>query len=251
MEKYFLELILAIREAGSARFRDLRAVVQNPRTLSAKLKMLSTLGLVEKAGAAYRLTEKGEVVAEKLAEVAELIQPKPSIGGVERIPHAYYAPVVKRFCEKLLEVFGDRLVAVVLFGSVARGDWGQNSDIDLIIVADGWSNKRIWERIRELRKVERMVEASAEYANAVEAGYIPRFQPYPLSLKEAKRFNRVYLDAVLDGVILFDRDSFAEKVLSSLRKRLEEIGAKRVVLPSGSYYWVLKDLEPGEVLVLE
>lgn len=250
LEKYSLKLLLAIRETGAARFRDLRAVVQNPRTLSAKLKALGSMGLVERAGSTYRLTERGRKVAEKLVEIAELIRPQPPIVGVERIPHAYYAPVVKKFCEKLLEVFGKRLVAVVLFGSIARGDWRRDSDIDLIIVADGWSNKRVWERIRELCMVEEMVEASVEYARAVEAGYVPRFQPYPLSPEEAARFNRIYLDVVLDGIILFDREGFANRVLSSFRKKLEKMGAKRVVLPNGSYYWVLKDVEPGEVLNL-
>src|SRR5262249_12250021 len=40
-----------------------------------------------------------------------------------------------RYADHLAGALGDRLVAVVLFGSVARGDAGAGSDVDLLIVA--------------------------------------------------------------------------------------------------------------------
>ena len=42
-----------------------------------------------------------------------------------------------------------------------------------------------------------------------------------------------------------------EGVLESLRRRLEELGSHRVVLPNGRFYWVLKRLRAGEVIALE
>ncbi|RLE79589.1 MAG: nucleotidyltransferase domain-containing protein, partial [Thermoprotei archaeon] len=61
----------------------------------------------------------------------------------------------------------------------------------------------------------------------------------------------IYLDAVIDGIILYDRDGFLEAVLRSLRRRLEEMGSHRVVLPNRRFYWVLKRLRAGEVIALE
>jgi len=53
---------------------------------------------------------------------------------------------------------------------------------------------------------------------------------------------------VLDGVFLFYRDGFMRGLLGRLRGRLEELGSRRVELPRGGWYWVLRpELAPGEV----
>ncbi|KPV63686.1 MAG: hypothetical protein AOA66_0708 [Candidatus Bathyarchaeota archaeon BA2] len=56
---------------------------------------------------------------------------------------------------------------------------------------------------------------------------------------------------ILEGVILYDKDNFITLLLERLRKRLEELGSRRIQLPNGSWYWVLKpDLKAGEDLVI-
>ena len=51
-------------------------------------------------------------------------------------------PVARRFRALLDEVYGDRLVRAVLFGSRARGDAGRDSDYDIAVflrdVPDRW-----------------------------------------------------------------------------------------------------------------
>jgi uncharacterized protein len=44
--------------------------------------------------------------------------------------------VTKRVCAAAKEVLGDKLEKVVLFGSYARGDYHEWSDIDIMILAD-------------------------------------------------------------------------------------------------------------------
>ena len=44
--------------------------------------------------------------------------------------------VLDKVCEKAKTVFGDSLVAVKLYGSYARGDFDEESDIDVMIIAD-------------------------------------------------------------------------------------------------------------------
>lgn len=38
--------------------------------------------------------------------------------------------------DAITEIFGDKLSRIVLFGSYARGDFNQNSDMDIMILAD-------------------------------------------------------------------------------------------------------------------
>ena len=44
--------------------------------------------------------------------------------------------VLDKVCDQAKSVFGDSLVAVKLYGSYARGDFDEESDIDVMIIAD-------------------------------------------------------------------------------------------------------------------
>jgi len=56
---------------------------------------------------------------------------------------------------------------------------------------------------------------------------------------------------VEDAIILYDRGSFFENILNRLRKRLNELNAKRVRMGK-MWYWVLKEpYEFGEVIEIE
>ena len=55
---------------------------------------------------------------------------------------------------------------------------------------------------------------------------------------------------VEDAKILFDRDVFFGVVLERLRKRLKELGARRI-WRGNVWYWDLKpDYKPGDVIEL-
>ncbi|MDY6771367.1 MAG: nucleotidyltransferase domain-containing protein [Candidatus Nanohaloarchaea archaeon] len=47
-----------------------------------------------------------------------------------------------RFREQVMDRFGDRVEKLILFGSVARGDHGEDSDVDVLIVVDDKSVKQ-------------------------------------------------------------------------------------------------------------
>ncbi len=46
-------------------------------------------------------------------------------------------PLLNEFREALQKLYGDRLVATILFGSQARGDSVPDSDIDIMVVLKG------------------------------------------------------------------------------------------------------------------
>lgn len=43
---------------------------------------------------------------------------------------------VEEFVRKLKEKFGSRIESIVVFGSYARGEWKEESDIDVLIIGD-------------------------------------------------------------------------------------------------------------------
>lgn len=45
-------------------------------------------------------------------------------------------PILDEVKEKLKEIYGDRLKGIILYGSYARGDFTDGSDIDLIILLE-------------------------------------------------------------------------------------------------------------------
>lgn len=44
--------------------------------------------------------------------------------------------ILKQFAKKSQDIFGDKLIEVILFGSYARGDYDEESDVDIAILAD-------------------------------------------------------------------------------------------------------------------
>lgn len=48
-----------------------------------------------------------------------------------------YRRIAEDFARHLKAKYGERIERIVLFGSVARGDYREDSDVDLIVVAQG------------------------------------------------------------------------------------------------------------------
>src|SRR4051795_345882 len=62
-------------------------------------------------------------------------------------------PILKRFRAALDEMYGDRLERVVLFGSKARGDAGENSDYDIAVFLKDLKEGDLDTRQRELDRL--------------------------------------------------------------------------------------------------
>jgi len=230
------------------RFTTLQQTLGNPRTLSKKLAELVVLGLVAKADRLYSLTEKGDEVADLVARLEDALSPAPAV-DVERVPHAAYRPLLRRFCEMLLRRYGESLKGVLLFGSVARGDWTESSDMDLLMILDSLEGGRR-AASREMLRLESELRGTREHAEAVAKGFYPTFEVYPLAADDALHYRRLYLDALTEGIVLFDRDDFLLRLIESFKKRLKELGSKRIELPGVGHYWVIADIKPGEAVEL-
>lgn len=240
--------ILKRLKRGKTRFGELSRVVRNPRTLSRKLKMLESMGLVVSENRLYSLSERGERAEGLLESLEALLSPRISPKNFERLP-CVYAGFLSEYCEVLYEHFSERLVGVLVFGSVARGTWDRNSDIDLLVVVDGW-DKPVWERTRELLELRRRMRETEEFQRLAELNCPTTIRHYPLSRSEALEPHRIYLDACIEGVILYEREGFLSRVLEGFRKRLSALGARRITTADGRTYWLLKRVRAGEVFEL-
>ncbi len=252
IDKSLYKILELAGEFKHIRFSDLKLAVNNPRTLSRKIKFLLNNELLVKDRLGYKITDKGLKVLNHMKEILNIIevQNESKILNIDRIPHKYYAPLIKRYSRLLLEHFNNRLISIVLFGSISRGDWNKNSDIDLLIIVNNWDEIPIWKRLRELYEVRSKLRETIEYKFAVKAGYIPIIQHYPLSRREALNFHRLYLDIVLDGIIIYDKDKFFSKIINSLKNKLVKYNARRIYKPNGKYYWIIKEIRAGEVYKL-
>ena len=147
----------------------------------------------------------------------------------------------------LIEQYGEALTSVVLYGSVARRRAKATSDVDLLVVASSFSGS-VASRIDELVELEKP-HVRREIAWLAKRGIYTDVSYFPLRPEEALLVKPLYLDLVHDAVILYDASSFFEKLLEKLRRRLDELGAKRVFLSEDDWYWALKPrIEVGEAI---
>jgi uncharacterized protein len=58
-----------------------------------------------------------------------------------------YKSTLKDLKERLVEELGDKLDSIILYGSVARGDFGSESDIDLLLIVE---DKRLIDKVYEI-----------------------------------------------------------------------------------------------------
>jgi hypothetical protein len=167
----------------------------------------------------------------------------------ERIRQREYLPLLELVVARLIEGLGGSLHSLVLFGSIAKGEARAESDLDLLIVSEDLP-MRYSDRLKLFRELTRGVEG-ARMRLWRERGLYPLIDAILLTPEEASLSHPFYLDMMEEAVIVFDRDGFMEKKLEKLRERLKELGARRIQLLDGTWYWELKPtIKPGEVIEL-
>ncbi|MEM2028135.1 MAG: nucleotidyltransferase domain-containing protein [Candidatus Bathyarchaeia archaeon] len=167
--------------------------------------------------------------------------------SLEKIKEPYRS-LIEKLLNSLFAKLGDKLVSVIVYGSVARGSTRKDSDIDILIVAETLPKSRMM-RQKLFLLIEEPLEPLID--DLWDKGFHVDFSPIILSLEEASRIRPIYLDMVEDSIILYDRNGFFKNIMDRLRKRLEELGAKRVWV-GDKWYWVLKpDIRFGEVVEIE
>jgi len=157
--------------------------------------------------------------------------------------------------EKLLEallracrtIYAERLVSVVVFGSVGRGTPRPDSDIDVLIVARPLPDGRM-PRVAEFAAVERAL--APDLAECRAAGVRSELSPVFKTPVELARHSPLLLDLVDDARVLLDNRGVFATAIAGLRARLDQLGARRI-WRGNAWFWDLKpDYRPGEVFEL-
>jgi predicted nucleotidyltransferase len=109
---------------------------------------------------------------------------------------------------------GDSLVAIILFGSKARGDEHPDSDWDLFVIAHNLPERRLKRHsaIKDMLpdplrgKVSLLAKTREEFEASLPA---------------------LYLDIALDGIIQYDPKEYAQEKIKLLRNMIKRKGLKR------------------------
>lgn len=117
---------------------------------------------------------------------------------------------LKIFLERVLRM--DGLKSIVLFGSMARGDYTKFSDYDLLIVVE--------------RDERRFMDRLLEYYGYSEGSVEPFVYTKEEVMEMFEGFNPLILDALKDGVVLIDDGTW-----SSLKERFSELLRRGVLRP--------------------
>jgi len=137
-------------------------------------------------------------------------------------------PMEESFIRDLIsharKVLGDSLMGVVVYGSWARGEAGDSSDVDVMLIGD--SGLRITRSL-----VARWDEQPMTYGQKlVEAHFVALADP-------AQSVSGLWAELAVDGIVVFERGFRVSRVLSRVRA---EIAAGRLQRRSshGQNYWV-------------
>jgi len=159
--------------------------------------------------------------------------------------------LARKYAEIFKQSFGDKLVAVAIFGSLARGKAEfPGSDIDILVILKGVGSLSLGGRIKMTMEAEKKLSKTEEYARFKEVfRRSPSIQEHVLTPEELKAHPPILLDLTTDALILYDIGVLAEE-LEKLRRRLRELGSKKVKV-GDSWFWILKpDLKLGEEVEL-
>jgi len=116
------------------------------------------------------------------------------------IPQAEFRTPVQAFLEETKQRQGENLVAVLLFGSVARGEADRASDIDLqVLVAD-----ELLEARRELQAARQDLETRQFDGHRYEIQLLVE------SVESAKNYGEKLQDIFSEGIELYATDPFAD-----------------------------------------
>ncbi len=155
--------------------------------------------------------------------------------------------LARQYARVASEVLGENLTSVYLFGSVARGQAGPESDIDLLVICPhlpegAFRRRRMLEPIRE--------RLTLHLQKLWDRGVYTDFVEVIRDETEAAKVHPLYLDMVNEAVCLFDRNDFFTHVLARLAERLQALGAERRHLGRVRYWDLKPDFRAGEVIEL-
>ena len=134
---------------------------------------------------------------------------------------------IMAFVDKIVE--NPHTLGIILFGSVAKGNFTKFSDIDIAVITDS----KYLDYLEYLNKSRRALEQYQE--NLIKRGLSLYISPLIINIEDVKKINPIYFEIVDYGIVLFQRGN----AVSEFLKYITNIHHKRV------------NTEFGEIIVWE
>lgn len=123
----------------------------------------------------------------------------------------------------LREALGENLIAVVLYGSRATGEAQDQSDWDLLLIAENLPEKPLARHFFLKRVLPAGVRGAISLVAKTPAEFEARVPP-------------LYLDIALDGIILYDTKGYLASRLEKLKNLMAKAGLNRLSSKDGDVW---------------
>jgi hypothetical protein len=150
---------------------------------------------------------------------------------------------LRDFSKRLKKDFEKDFVSLLLFGSYARGEGKEASDVDIFLVFRDLPKERLKRNILLSPYIDVLESALSQ-----KMGRYIFVSPLIKTVEEAKYHSPIYLDFTEDAIIIHDEGDFIRCVLDQVREELKKYGAKREYV-GRMWYWDLKpDYKFGDLI---
>lgn len=159
-----------------------------------------------------------------------------------------YKQLIDRFVKEVSTSLKEDLLAVTLFGSVARGEARKDSDIDILLLLRK-KDKKIEEKLANIG-----VESYywKENKNLLKKGIRTKIYEIAKTERELRDNPLILLDILDHGIILFDPEGAMERLLKKMKEKLKELGTRKIIFSDGKWAWDLKpDWKKGEIVEIK
>lgn len=154
------------------------------------------------------------------------------------IKQGRYSHLLVKLVLELHKKYREKLASVVVFGSVARGTARTDSDVDVLVVSEGFAGS-LASRVGELLEVEYKTQVGDELRWLSGKGILAHISFHPYTPDEMRYFRMLFLDLVADGVALFDRGGLFESLRVKFRALLDRMNAERRFISRDRWFWVM------------
>ena len=141
-------------------------------------------------------------------------------------------------CEDLRELLGEEFIGLALFGSWARGEAGEKSDVDVFVVLRSLRGMDIRSMIyrtiaRRVKRALTLVDVRLDEITGDDVVLTP-----------------LLINVVADAVVIWDRGGVLRKFVEKGRALIRKAGLVRYRTPDGKYGWKREDNRPLEPAAL-
>lgn len=141
---------------------------------------------------------------------------------------------LSKACKELSELLGEEFVGMALFGSWARGEAREDSDVDVLVVLRSLKGLKVRSMIyriiaRHVKRAVTLVDVRLNEITGAEVVLTP-----------------LLINVVADAIVIWDTDDILRDFVERGRALIRKAGLVRYRTPDGKYGWRRADGKPLE-----